>query len=293
LEPGRNPLWLDTSQQIQLARSKQLFTAIFPSLIEINSSQLDANPPLSRAEWEEWFKNYRSFLLFCADLASVNGADALVLGGTGASFSLPDRIAVSDLNTAEASDFATVQWQLLISEVREHFSGRIFWAERYPLEYRVLPAFIQDMDGVYLLWDGIAGYDPSSSSQSIADQVSAQFSEEDIQNLAALGKPIIVGLWIESSTGRTRVCPDTGVECLDEMTIPQNASNGQLDLQQQVNLYAGELAYFTNQSWVSGVVSRGFYPPAELLDASASIHGKPAGETISAWFSDLTGNINQ
>jgi hypothetical protein len=77
------------------------------------------------------------------------------------------------------------------------------------------------------------------------------------------------------------------------MTIPQNASNGQLDLQQQVNLYAGALAYFTNQSWVSGVVSRGFYPPAELLDASASIHGKPAGETISAWFSDLTGTINQ
>jgi hypothetical protein len=293
LEPGKNPLWLDTSQQIQLARSKQLFTAIFPSLIGINSFQLNADPPLSRAEWEEWFKNYRSFLLFYADLASVNGADALVLGGTGASFSLPDRIAVSDLSTADASDFASVQWQLLIADVRSHFSGRIFWAERYPLQYRVFPPFIRDMDGIYLLWDGISNYDPTGSPLSIADQVSVQFTEEDIQNLTALGKPTIVGLWIESSTGRTRVCPETGVECLDEMTVPLNSINDQLDLQQQVNLYAGTLAYFTNQPWVSGVVSRGFYPPADLLDASASIHGKPAGETVLAWFSGLTKIINK
>ncbi len=293
LEPGKNPLWLDTSQQIQLARSKQLFTAIFPSLIEINSSQMSTDPPLSRAGWEEWFKNYRSFLLFYADLASVNGADALVLSGYGASFSLPDRIAVSDLNTAEASDFAIVQWQSLIGDIRSHFRGRIFWAERYPFQYQILPPFIQEMDGVYLLWDGLSNYDPIGTPQSIADLVSAQFPEEDIQNLTALGKPIIVGLWIESSAGRTRVCPETGVDCLDELTNGQNSTPGQLDLQQQVNLYAGTLEYLTNQSWVTGVVSRGFYPPAELLDASASIHGKPAGETISAWFSDLTGTLNQ
>jgi hypothetical protein len=149
------------------------------------------------------------------------------------------------------------------------------------------------LDGVYLLWGGIPSDDPTESPQLIADQISAQFSEEDIQNLSALGKPIIVGLWIESSTAQTRVCPETGGECLDEMIVPQNASNGQLDLQQQVNLYAGALEYFTNQSWVAGVVSRGFYPPAELLDASASIHGKPAGETISAWYSNLTGSMNR
>ena len=293
VEPGKDPFWLDTSLQIQQAKSNQLSTAVFPSLIITTPLQLNADNPLTKAGWEEWFANYRSFLLFYADLAAVNQADALILGGAGAYISLPDRIAVADLNTENSSIFATAQWQALIAEIRNHYRGKIFWANRFPFENQALPSFIPEMDGIYLLWDGIPSYDPAATQQTIANQVAAQVPNEEIEYLSSIGKPVIVGLWIESSVGNAQVCPEDSTDCLDEIANDINTESDLLDLQQQVNVYAGALDYFSNQSWVTGIVSRGFYPPAELLDPSASIHGKPAGQTLSAWFSGMAGNAPQ
>ncbi len=290
IEPGENPFWLDTSLQIQQARSNQLSTAVFPSLMITPSPQLNSDNPLTRAGWEEWFTNYRSFLLFYADLAAVNQADALILGGSGASISLPDHIAVADLNTESSSIFATGQWKALISELRNHYRGRIFWANRFPNERQTLPSFLQELDGIYLLWDGIPGYDPVAAQQTIVNQVAAQVSNEEIEYLSSLGKPVIVGLWIESSAGITQVCPEETTYCQDEMANDTTEQLKKLDLQMQVNIYNGAIDYFSNQSWVTGIVSRGFYPPAELLDTSASVHGKPASQTLSVWFLGMEGN---
>ncbi len=291
--PGKNPLWNDSSQQIQGAKSRQMMTAVFPSLHYLGSDLSNEISPLSKAQWEEWFTQYRSFLLFYADLASVNQADALVMGGSGASLSLPDQIAVTDLNTADASNFSTGHWLSLIADVRAHYKGRIFWALRYPTGNDPLPGFINQLDGFYLLWDGISGYTPTDTQESITARIADQFSGSEIQNLDSQGKPVIVGLWIESAAGETIVCPEDGSGCKDVQSGGTNQQIYQLDLQQQVNLYAAALEYFVNQTWVNGIVSRGCYPAAELLDPSASIHGKPASQTISAWFSGLSQNPNQ
>jgi len=42
-----------------------------------------------------------------------------------------------------------------------------------------------------------------------------------------------------------------------------------------------------DHTWVSGLISRGYYPPAVLADRSNSIHGKPVEDVISAWFAAL------
>jgi hypothetical protein len=44
------------------------------------------------------------------------------------------------------------------------------------------------------------------------------------------------------------------------------------------------------QDWISGVVTQGWYPPMELHDASASVHGKPAQDVLSEWFQQFLGN---
>jgi len=289
--PEKNPFWMDTSMQIQEARSHQLLTAVYPSLISFSSENSAEIQPQSQADWEEWFVNYRSFLLFYADLAAVNQADALVLGGSGASISLPDQIAVTDLPTAESSDFSASHWQSLVADIRSHYGGKILWAQRTPMNGNPPPAFAQQLDGLYLLWDGLAQYDPNSSPDVLKAQIASQFSDADIQNLSVSGKPIIVGLWVNSTAEATLNCPAGSMQCLDESDSSLSSANpGQLDLQQQVNIYAAALDYFSGQNWVNGIVSRGYYPPAELLDQSASVHGKPAGSTLAAWFSGLSGS---
>ena len=138
---------------------------------------------------------------------------------------------------------------------------------------------------------GLRNTIPNSSPDVLKAQIASQFSDADIQNLSVSGKPIIVGLWVNSTAEETQNCPAGSMQCLDESDSPLASANpGQLDLQQQVNIYAAALDYFSGQNWVNGVVSRGYYPPAELLDQSASVHGKPAGSTLAAWFSGLSGS---
>ena len=44
-------------------------------------------------------------------------------------------------------------------------------------------------------------------------------------------------------------------------------------------------AHQTGQrTWIEGFISRGYYPPAALQDASASIHGKPVTDLLAKWF---------
>ncbi|MFN3307733.1 MAG: hypothetical protein ACK44E_00870 [Anaerolineales bacterium] len=47
------------------------------------------------------------------------------------------------------------------------------------------------------------------------------------------------------------------------------------------------LSAINTRGWISGFVSRGFYPPAALLDASPSIHGKPAAALLSYWYEKI------
>ena len=295
-QPGKNPLWPDISQQIQDTRAFQLKTAVFPSLINIdNSTTWNTNTPKNKSQWEEWFRNYRSYLLFFADNASVNLADTLIIGGPDVTGSLPQSIAVTDLDTISASEYSKNQWLLIINDLKAHFRGKIIWAVNYPSEFSSLPPFIDQLDGIYLLWDGISEYESSSTIESLIVNISGDFPEAAIQNLSSYGKPIIVGLSIPSASGDGIDCSKTDPACLpsaalESGTLPPPGVS--LDLQKQVNIYAAALEYFSNQSWVNGIVSRSYYPPAALMDYSPSIHGKPVSELISQWFSGLTGITN-
>jgi hypothetical protein len=295
-QPGKNPLWPDISQQIQDAQAFQIKTALFPSLINIdNLTTWNTNTPKNKSQWEEWFRNYRSYLLFFADNASVNLANTLIIGGPDVTGSLPQSIAVTDLDTLSASEYSKNQWLLIINDLKAHFRGKIIWAVNFPSEFSSLPPFIDQLDGIYLLWDGISSYESTSTSESLTAVVSGDFPETMVQTLSSYGKPVIVGLSIPSARGIGIDCSKSDPSCLPSTVLespvlpPPGVS---LDLQKQVNIYAAAMKYFSSQSWVNGIVSRGYYPPAALMDYSPSIHGKPVSELISQWFGGLTGITN-
>jgi hypothetical protein len=64
-----------------------------------------------------------------------------------------------------------------------------------------------------------------------------------------------------------------------------------LNLQLQADLYEAVLTAVNGRPWISGVVSRGYYPPAALRDKSASVHGKPAADILWYWYPRLTGVV--
>jgi hypothetical protein len=69
------------------------------------------------------------------------------------------------------------------------------------------------------------------------------------------------------------------------------STSAPVNLQIQADLYQGILMAVNERSWVGGFVSRGYYPPVVLLDASASVHGKPAADVLWYWFPRLLGIV--
>lgn len=110
-----------------------------------------------------------------------------------------------------------------------------------------------------------------------------------------VNKPFIIGLSYPSSTHSATGCiPDGSGGCLywTALSRPRaDLSSVNLDLQQQVDIYDAVFNAVNARSWVSGLVSRGYYAPVALQDKSASIHGKPAADLLWYWFPRLLGNI--
>jgi hypothetical protein len=62
-----------------------------------------------------------------------------------------------------------------------------------------------------------------------------------------------------------------------------------VNLQAQADIYQALLMAVNERDWVGGFVSRGYYPPVVLQDASASVHGKPAADILWYWYPRLLG----
>ncbi|MDP2991435.1 MAG: hypothetical protein Q8O57_12825, partial [Kiritimatiellota bacterium] len=62
-----------------------------------------------------------------------------------------------------------------------------------------------------------------------------------------------------------------------------------VNLQAQADVYQALLMAVNERAWVGGFVSRGYYPPVVLQDASASVHGKPAADVLWYWYPRFLG----
>ncbi|MEJ2447410.1 MAG: hypothetical protein P8Y37_05640, partial [Anaerolineales bacterium] len=60
-----------------------------------------------------------------------------------------------------------------------------------------------------------------------------------------------------------------------------------IDFKKQSTAYQAMLYSASKESWVDGIISRGYYAPVILRDKSISIHGKPAEELVWDWFEAL------
>ncbi len=304
LLPGQDPIWLDSAIMISQARAANLNVGLFP-IPHFTSTANDPSSPSAGQSfwksaprdanwWQTWFDHYRAFAVNYADLAAQTGSQALILGGDWLAPALPNGTLADGSASGVPSD-ADARWKALVAEVRQHFSGRVLWALPYtPGKLQTSLNFLQDTDGIYLLWNAALTAGPGASKEDMANKAGGLLDNEISPLPSLLNKPIILALAYPSASGAATGCLSDGRGgCLDWSALnqPGNPGSVSLDLQGQENIYEAILNAVNTRPWVGGIVSRGYYPPAMLQDKSASVHGKPAADLLWYWFPRLTGVV--
>ena len=286
---GKDQSWTDLSRASDIAKSYGFRAAYHPNpnfLTDMHEWWISST--LDFAWWQVWFERYSNFILSFADKAQMDGASGLVLGGEWVSPALPGGLLPDGSPSGVPAD-AEQRWGDIVAEVRNRFDGTLFWALPATNGPINTPPFIEDLDHVYLLWSRPLGQDPDDTQTEL--QAAAAVFLLDI----SLEMPITIAAAYPSAEGGLQGCilaasGEDQTSCTNPRLLePPYADNPsiQLNLGQQTAAYSAMLQVINERDWIDGFVSRGFYPPAQLQDKSASIYGKPAQEILSSWYSKL------
>jgi hypothetical protein len=294
--PGQDPLWIDSAIMISQARAVGLDVALFPSPQFPDSvSNFWLNAPRDAQWWQAWFNRYRAFAVNYADLAAQTGSQTLILGGDWIAPALPGG-KLPDGNPSNSPADVEAQWKSIIAEVRTHFNGKIFWAMPYTKANLETPLnFLKEMDGIYLLWSASLSNNPSATKTDYANEAGRILDNEVSPLVSLIDKPLILAIAYPSADGAASGCLSNGSGgCLEWMALSRpngDISSINLNLQIQADIYESILTAVNARPWISGFVSRGYYPPVALQDKSASVHSKPAADILWYWYPRMLGII--
>jgi hypothetical protein len=237
--------------------------------------------------WLVWFDHYQKFIFHHADLAQQSGSDSLIIGGDWVTPSLPSASLPDGASSGVPSDSEN-RWREFIANIRARYSGKIYWA--LTLEQASNPpGFIDSVDGVYILWDDALTTDPEATVDELTSNASAILDSTIKPILDKYNKPILIGITYPSAQGSLSGCVLTITgDCIENAEITTSNPeifNLSLDLQEQVDAFSAILSQVQAREWIIGVVARGYYPPAILIDPSQSVNGKPVEDLFKLWFS--------
>jgi hypothetical protein len=295
-QPGRDAFWSDTVTSITQARAINLNVALFPQArFATNVADFWKNAPRDTNWWNSWFDHYRAFVIHYADLASLTSSQALVIGGDWIAPALPGGTLADGTSSGVPAD-AEARWKSMIAEVRQHFRGTVIFALPYDISLISAPiGILSDVDVVYLLWFAKLSDQASPNKSDLFNETGRLLDNNVAPVQAQLNKPIIIGLSYPSSTYSATGCiPDGNGGCnyWTALSRPNpDLPSVNLDLQQQVDIYDAVFNAVNGRTWVTGLISRGYFTPVALQDKSASINGKPTADLLWYWFPRLLGNI--
>jgi hypothetical protein len=256
--PGQDALWPDLVTAIQQGQARGLQVALNPTpRFPTTAAAWWQGASRDFGWWLVWFEQYRTFALQYADLAARSQASALILGGNWVTPALPGGSLADGSPSGMPAD-AQARWQAILDEVRSHYSGKIYWA--LPVDQASSPPpFLSGLDGIDLLWTSPPG-DPAT-----VQAATAQLLDGDVHALQSQSNlPLLLSVDFDSRAS----------------------------LQQQAADYELLLSALNERAWISGLISRGYYPPTALQDAGPSVNGKPAAEVLRYWYPRLTGAVS-
>ena len=155
-----------------------------------------------------------------------------------------------------------------------------------------MPVYFQHIDQIHLDWTPSLQTDQSSTLDELTSQAEQSLEGEVNEFWTAWLKPedklLVLRIAYPSVSDWNSDCiSDEDETCynFEEFTKPApDLPNLKIDLDEQAKAYTAFLSAINKKSWISGVISWGYYAPVILHDKSISIHGKPAEEVIQHWF---------
>ncbi len=208
----------------------------------------------SKADWQQWFANYRSALDRIARIAEEEKADALAIG------------------TELAGTSQRSEWNELIADARSLYSGRLFYVAHNIGEAEKVP-FWNSLDAI-----GVTLYPPLGADDDRAGRRATMRAVADrLDALSArTGKSIIVGeIGLRSAKGAAAKPWESAEE---RASVP--------DPKLQADVLADWLDALDRPSIRGILIWRWFTDPdaGGLNDTDFTVQGKPAEEVLMcAW----------
>ncbi len=291
--PGKDELWFDITQSIQTARQNNLNPILFPRLSESeDSADIWASAGQTPGWWDNWFERYKVFAVNFADVAAQTNVSAIILGGPEVSPALPGGKLADGSPSGVPADAAD-KWADIIATIRQRYQGKIIWALPYPWPVDSLPQdLLSSVDEVYVLFSPELSPSSSPTQDELVGTIGTAL-DGDINSLyQQINKPVLLGVDYPSTNGAYAGCVPTGDACISFEALSSSqpvTQTLQVVLQAQVNIYNAFFQAVGTRDWLAGFVSRGFYNPVAIQDASPSIYGKPAADVVGYWFPKLLG----
>ncbi len=260
LDPDRTPTTESVRHSIEVAHGLGLKVMLKPMVDTLEEEKTQGYPTVWRGEIQpsdDWFESYSEFINGFADFAEQNDVELFCVG-------------CEFKSTIQEKE----KWEMIISGVREHYSGPITyaadWTSYQDIEWWNSVDYV-GIDAYFPL--SIFNYDPSFEELKNAWN---NYANEIEEWLSSVKKPVIFTEIGYRSGDGTNIAPSN--YWLD---MP-------VDLQEQMDCYKAAFQTLWNRSWFYGFYWwTWIYDPAQggINDSYHTPQNKPTQELITQWYS--------
>jgi hypothetical protein len=260
IDARKTPSRADLKTLLLDARQLGLRVTVMPILLLANPRGSEWRGVIEPPDWENWWGQYRDFVLYFADIANEGGAEALIIG--------------SELVSTEKY---TAQWEKTIAAVRQRFGGRLGysanWDHYKPIQF----------------WDKL-DFVGMTSYYTLADK-----KNPTVDEIVARWKPIYdeVAAW-QRQVNKPIVMTEVGW-CSQEgaATAPWNYYQNQIATpaghEEQRRLYEAFLKTWDGKPGIQGIIWWEWTLGAGGSgDYGYTPKGKPAEMLLRQWFHQNT-----
>jgi hypothetical protein len=253
--------WADEQRLINYIKSSGLEPVLFPQLSIVDPVAFWKSASENGNWWPLFYTQYERFIYNYADLGQIMGAKAIIIGDPAVSISM------------NGNDRAQDEWSKIVKGVRARFSGTIIGAFSVP-NTNTPPGWLNETDLIYTLFSPTIA-DRTNAINEMSDQLDSfvfPLSEK-------FSKPILIGAKFASNENALTGCVDDNGSCLNPYEYFLPADTGL-----QASLYNALSVSAFSKPWITGMISRNYYPFLLLTDPGPSPYGKPANDVLWFWF---------